>query len=66
MSAMITHDTLLARAFSHRIAVMHQGAIVEHGETQTVLHAPTHVYKRRLLDAVQSVDGPIGETAGAS
>ena len=63
---LITHDILLARAFSHRIAVMHQGSIVEHGETQTVLHAPTHVYTRCLLDAVQSVDGPIGETAGAT
>jgi ABC-type oligopeptide transport system ATPase subunit len=63
---LITHDILLARAFSHRIAVMHQGGIVEHGETQTVLRTPTHVYTRHLLDAVQSVDGPIGETAGAA
>jgi ABC-type oligopeptide transport system ATPase subunit len=62
---LITHDILLARAFSHRIAVMHQGSIVEHGETQTVLRAPTHAYTRRLLDAVQSVDGPI-RTAGVA
>jgi ABC-type glutathione transport system ATPase component len=56
---LITHDILLARAFSHRIAVMYQGSIVEHGDTQTVLHAPAHAYTRRLLDAVQSVDGPV-------
>jgi ABC-type glutathione transport system ATPase component len=57
---LITHDILLARAFSHRIAVMHQGSIVERGETQAVLHAPEHAYTRRLLGAVQSVDGPVG------
>jgi ABC-type glutathione transport system ATPase component len=56
---LITHDILLARAFSHRIAVMHQGSIVERGDTQVVLHAPAHAYTRRLLDAVQSVDGPV-------
>jgi ABC-type glutathione transport system ATPase component len=60
---LITHDILLARAFSHRIAVMHQGSIVEHGDTPTVLHAPTHAYTRRLLDAVQSVDGPVADAA---
>ena len=58
---LITHDILLARAFSHRIAVMHQGRIVEHGDTPTVLHAPTHPYTQRLLDAVQSVDGPVAD-----
>jgi len=62
---LITHDILLARAFSHRIAVMRQGRIVEHGDTPTVLHAPAHAYTRRLLDAVQSVDGPVGDAASA-
>lgn len=59
---LITHDILLARAFSHRIAVMHQGRIVERGDTPTVLHAPTHAYTRCLLDAVQSVDGPVADS----
>ncbi len=62
---LITHDILLARAFSHRIAVMHQGSIVEHGDTPTVLQAPTHAYTRRLLDAVQSVDGPVANPTSA-
>ena len=62
---LITHDILLARAFSHRIAVMHQGRIVEYGDTATVLQAPTHAYTHRLLDAVQSVDGPVGDAAAA-
>jgi ABC-type glutathione transport system ATPase component len=60
---LITHDILLARAFSHRIAVMHQGSIVEHGDTASVLRAPRHAYTRRLLEAVQSVDGTLGMAA---
>jgi ABC-type oligopeptide transport system ATPase subunit len=62
---LITHDILLARAFSHRIAVMHQGSIVEGGDTPTVLPAPTHAYTRRLLDAVQSVDGSVADPTSA-
>jgi ABC-type dipeptide/oligopeptide/nickel transport system ATPase component len=56
---LITHDILLARAFSNRIAVMRQGSIVERGDTPSVLHAPAHAYTRRLIEAVQSVDGPV-------
>jgi ABC-type oligopeptide transport system ATPase subunit len=42
---------------------MHHGRIVERGDTPTVLHAPTHAYTRRLLDAVQSVDGPVADAS---
>jgi ABC-type glutathione transport system ATPase component len=55
---LITHDMLLARAVSSRIAVMHRGALVETGDTETVLAMPQHPYTQRLLAAVQSVDGP--------
>jgi ABC-type oligopeptide transport system ATPase subunit len=60
---LITHDILLARAFSHRIAVMHQGRIVERGETRSVLRSPEHAYTRRLIEAVQSVDGPVARSS---
>ncbi len=53
---LITHDMLLARAFSSRIAVMYQGRIVESGPTETVLGAPTQPYTQRLITAVQSID----------
>lgn len=60
---LITHDILLARAFSHRIAVMHQGRIVERGETRSVLRSPEHAYTLRLIEAVQSVDGPVARSS---
>ena len=53
---LITHDMLLARAFSARIAVMHHGCVVEAGDTHAVLASPRHAYTQRLLAAVQSVD----------
>ncbi len=52
---LITHDMLLARAVSSRIAVMYQGAIVETGQTHALLEAPVHPYTVRLLSAVQSI-----------
>ena len=53
---LITHDMLLARAIASRVAVMHQGRIVETGDTTTVLHQPAHPYTQRLVAAIQSVD----------
>jgi ABC-type glutathione transport system ATPase component len=53
---LITHDMLLARAVSDRIAVMYRGRIVESGPTASVLDRPADAYTRRLLAAVQSVD----------
>jgi ABC-type glutathione transport system ATPase component len=54
---LITHDMLLARAVSATVAVMHRGRIVESGPTAAVLAAPREEYTRRLVAAVQSVDG---------
>jgi ABC-type dipeptide/oligopeptide/nickel transport system ATPase component len=53
---LITHDMLLARAISSRVAVMHQGCVVEAGATAAVLNQPTHPYTQRLVAAIQSVD----------
>jgi ABC-type dipeptide/oligopeptide/nickel transport system ATPase component len=49
---------LVARAFSHRIAVMYRGRIVEEGPTAQVIAAPRDPYTQRLLAAVQSLDDP--------
>jgi oligopeptide/dipeptide ABC transporter ATP-binding protein len=55
---LVTHDMLVARAFSHRVAVMYRGRIVEEGPTANVLSAPRHPYTQSLLAAVQSLDRP--------
>jgi len=47
----ITHDLSILPRIAHRVAVMHQGRIVEQGEMAKVLTAPTHDYTRQLLAA---------------
>ncbi len=51
----ITHDLALARYVADRIAVMHEGRIVELGETERLLATPRHPYTRTLLDASERV-----------
>ena len=48
----ITHDLRVAAQVSDRIAVMHQGRIVEEGTATTVFNAPRHAYTRALLASV--------------
>lgn len=47
----ISHNLRLVRRFSDKIAVMHQGKIVEQGLMPAVLEAPQHPYTRQLLQA---------------
>jgi len=47
----ITHDVAIARALGGEIAVILDGAVIEHGPADTVLTAPAHAYTRRLLAA---------------
>jgi len=62
---LITHDMLVARAFSHRVAVMYRGRIIEEGPTGEVLAAPRHPYTQRLIAAVQALDPPFAHDAPA-
>ena len=50
----ITHDPALARALSGDVALMRAGRIVERGEVQALLRAPTSDYGRALVDAEPS------------
>jgi peptide/nickel transport system ATP-binding protein len=48
----ITHNFGVVEYLSDRIAVMHEGQIVEIGTTKAVLMSPKHVQTQRLLAAV--------------
>lgn len=48
----ITHDLAIARSIAHEVAVMHEGRIVDFGETERVFTSPGSDYTRELLDAI--------------
>jgi len=52
----ITHNIAVVEFLAHEVAVMHRGRIVEHGLTESVLHAPVHDYSRTLLAAVPKIE----------
>lgn len=47
----ISHDLRVVRALSHKVLVMKQGDIVEHGNTEDIFENPSHDYTRELMDA---------------
>lgn len=53
----ISHDLSVVRLFSHRIAVMYLGRIIEIGETEQVFASPRHPYTLSLLAAVPEIGG---------
>ena len=52
----ITHDIATARYFSHRIAVMYLGKIVELAPTSRLIGQPRHPYTQALIGAIPSPD----------
>ncbi|NJM97227.1 MAG: ABC transporter ATP-binding protein [Phormidesmis sp. RL_2_1] len=57
---MISHDLALVGEYCDRIAVMHQGKLVEIGPTQDVFYTPQHPYTQSLLAAANQL-----QSAGA-
>jgi peptide/nickel transport system ATP-binding protein len=54
----VTHDFGIVAEIADRIAVMRHGCIVEVGEAQQILRAPSHAYTRTLISAVPSLVPP--------
>ncbi|HET6486465.1 MAG TPA: microcin C ABC transporter permease [Spirochaetia bacterium] len=54
----ITHDLGIVRRFADRVAVMHDGLIVETGATEEIFQNPRDPYTRRLLDTEAARESP--------
>jgi len=48
----VTHDLAVVRLLAHRLIVMRQGEVVEHGLTDQVLDDPQHPYTQLLVSSV--------------
>jgi ABC-type dipeptide/oligopeptide/nickel transport system ATPase subunit len=56
----ITHDVAQACSFADRVAVLHEGQVVETADPTSILDAPGHPQTRRLVDAaVRVTDAPM-------
>jgi putative phosphonate transport system ATP-binding protein len=51
----VTHDLAVARLLAHRLMVMKDGRVVEHGLTDRVLDDPHHPYTQLLVSSVLQV-----------
>jgi ABC-type dipeptide/oligopeptide/nickel transport system ATPase component len=51
----ITHDLSSMAGFCDRVAILHEGRIVEFAETDEVFEAPKHPFTRELIDAVPTM-----------
>jgi peptide/nickel transport system ATP-binding protein len=50
----ISHDLLSVAALCHRIAILHEGEIVECAAPEFIFNSPSHPYTRKLIDALPS------------
>ncbi|PQA51046.1 ABC transporter ATP-binding protein [Amnimonas aquatica] len=48
----ISHDLAVVRALCHRVLVLHDGRVVEQGDSARVFASPQHAYTRALLSAL--------------
>jgi putative phosphonate transport system ATP-binding protein len=51
-AVIVTHDLAVARLLAHRMLVMKDGCVVEHGLTDRVLDDPQHPYTQLLVSSV--------------
>ncbi|REC96173.1 ABC transporter ATP-binding protein [Kushneria indalinina] len=47
----ISHDLAVVKAMAHRLMVLKDGEMIEHGATREVIERPRHAYTRQLIEA---------------
>ncbi|WP_312695428.1 ABC transporter ATP-binding protein, partial [Leuconostoc pseudomesenteroides] len=52
----ISHDLGVVKYMTDNIAIMHNGRFVELGTTADIFDDPRHIYTKRLLSAIPSLD----------
>jgi len=58
----ISHDLLSVAEICQRIAILHEGHIVESGSTNEIFAAPTQPYTRRLMASLPKVPATLPKT----
>ncbi|PWH05253.1 ABC transporter ATP-binding protein [Brachybacterium endophyticum] len=58
----ITHDLGSARRYSSEVLVMHEGRVVERGESESVISDPQDAYTKRLLAAAPDPSRSLGRS----
>jgi peptide/nickel transport system ATP-binding protein len=61
---LITHDLGVVAEVADRVAVMHEGRIVETGPVRQIFHQPAHAYTRRLMAAIPGRQGVTRQGCG--
>jgi ABC-type dipeptide/oligopeptide/nickel transport system ATPase component len=62
----ISHDLASVAGICDRVAILHDGEIVESGETAQVLTEPRHGYTRRLIASIPKLPAPAASSRAAS
>lgn len=57
----IANNMSLVSAFCDRIGILHEGRIIEEGETERIIRAPEQEYTRMLVDAARLHTAPAEE-----
>jgi len=65
----ISHDLLSIASLCHRVVILHEGQVVEAGDTEQIFRQPSHPYTRRLIASIPPnpflLPGIQAATAGA-